>query len=236
MIYELRFYQITRGRMADMNARFNQNLIADLLPRNGVTCVGAWNSLAGPAGPRFVYLLAFRDFAHREEAWGSFYVDPEWARVRAQTNAGHEMVERHDLFFLKPNAAWQPDACAAQAVGTGEVHQLVMQQLGPGQQAGANEFLKGTWLPRLRASGARTLGVFDMVGGNNMQQLVMFHAWPDACAWQRGTLAAETAPDVTQALLAQRKKIGQAVFARAEVNLLVPVPGTLIQPALGLVP
>lgn len=235
MIYELRFYQITRGRMADMNARFKKNLITDLLPRNGVPCVGAWNSLAGPAGPRFVYLMAFRDFAHREQAWGSFYVDPEWARVRAETNAGHEMVERHDLFFLKPNAAWQPDA-TAQDPGDGEVHELVVQQLAPGQQAGANEFLKATWLPRLRAAGARTLGMFDMVSGNNMQQIVMLHAWPDASEWQRGTLGAETAPEVTAALLAQRKKIGQAVFARAEVNLLVPVPGTVLQPGLGRVP
>ena len=111
MIFEMRFYAVTHGRTADANARFTGQL-PELFARHDVQCAGAWNALAGPGAPRFVYLLAYRDFAHREAAWSGFYADPQWAMVRAQTNAGHEMIESHDLFFLKPNATWELDANA----------------------------------------------------------------------------------------------------------------------------
>ena len=87
MIFELRFYSVTHGRMADANSRFT-DYFPSLFPRHGVVCVGAWNALAGPGAPRFAYLLAYADFARREAVWASFYGDPEWTRIRAETNAG----------------------------------------------------------------------------------------------------------------------------------------------------
>ena len=139
MIYELRLYAVAPGRMADVHDRFNHHFPA-LFAKHGVDCVARWVALAGPDAPRFVYLMAYRDYAHRESVWASFYQDAEWWRIRAETNAGHEMVERHDLFFLKPNVAWTADAAPDQAVGG--LHELVQQQLAPGQNANANAFLK----------------------------------------------------------------------------------------------
>ena len=196
------FYSVTQGRMADANARFTDHY-PTLFPRHGIELAGAWNALAGPGAPRFVYLLAYADYAQREAVWASFYGDPEWGRVRAETNAGHEMIERHDLFFLKPNAAWQLDA-AAPKPAAGEVHELVLQQIAPGQNAATNEFLSSTYLPQLRASGARTLGIFDMASGYGMPQLVMLHAWPDAAAWHSGRLAMDAAPSLREKFTAQR--------------------------------
>ena len=231
MIFEMRFYSVTHGRMADANARFTDHF-PTLFPRHGVDCVGAWNALAGPGAPRFVYLLAYPDYARREAVWTSFYGDPEWARIRAETNAGHEMIERHDLFFLKPNVTWQPDANAP-GTGAGEVHELVLQQIVPGQNAAANEFLDSTYLPQLRNSGARTLGIFDMASGCGMPQLVMLHAWTDASAWYRGRLAMDSAAPLREGFTAQRQKLGHPLFGRSEVNLLMPVPGVAINPSLG---
>lgn len=231
MIYELRFYSVTHGRMPDVHSRFTDNLPA-LFAKHGIQCVGGWTSVTGPNTPRFVYLMPYRDFAHRESAWASFYADPDWARIRAETNAGHEMVERSDLFFLKPNAAWQADASAS-ALSAGGIHEMVLQQIAPGQNAATNEFLAQTYLPLLRDCGARTLGVFDMASGAGMPQLVMFHAWPDAAAWHRGRAALEQAPTLLQAFKAQRQKLGYPYFGRSEVNLLEPVSGTPVHPTLG---
>lgn len=231
MIFEMRFYAVTHGRTADANARFTGHL-PELFARHDVQCVGAWNALAGPGAPRFVYLLAYRDFAHREAAWAGFYADPQWAMVRAETNAGHEMIERHDLFFLKPNAAWQPDPDAPKP-GAGEVHECVLQQIAPGQNSAVNEFLSSTWLPALHKAGARNLGIFDMTSGYGMPQVVMLNAWPDAAAWQRGRLTMDSTGAVQQAFAAQRHKLGQPLFGRTEVNLLAPVPGVVIHPSLG---
>lgn len=231
MIYELRLYSVAPGRMADVHDRFNHHFPA-LFARHGVNCVGRWNAVAGPDAPRFVYLMAYRDYAEREAVWASFYQDAEWWRVRAETNAGHEMVERHDLFFLKPNAAWPADAAPDATVGG--LHELVQQQIAPGQNANANTFLKETWLPLLREAGARVLGVFDMAAGAGMQKVVLLHAWADAAAWHKGRRFLDASETLRAQFAAQRKSLGgTAIFQRAEVNLLDPAPGAAIRAGLG---
>lgn len=231
MIYELRFYSVTHGRMADVQSRFTKHLPA-LFERHGVRCVGAWSALSGPNAPRFVYLMAYDDYAHRETVWASFYGDPEWMRIRTETNAGHEMVERHDLLFLKPNAAWKPESVPT-GMWVGSVCEMLLQQIAPGQNAAANEFLAGTYLPLLRDCGAQVLGVFDLASGGEMPALVVFTAWCDAEAWREGRLALESAQSVRDAFATQHRKMGQPCFHRSAVDLLEPVPGVPIHPSLG---
>lgn len=230
MIYELRLYSVAPGRMADVHERFGTHLPA-LFQRHGVDCVGRWSALAGPDTPRFAYLMAYRDYAHREAVWASFYQDAEWWRIRAETNAGHEMVERHDLFFLKPNAAWQP-AATPEAPVSG-LFELVQQQIAPGRNADANTFLQEIYLPLLREAGAQVLGVFDMAAGSGMQKIVLLHAWPDAAAWHAGRRRLAEHPRLREALAAQRRSAGTTFFLRSEVNLLEPAPGAVIRAGLG---
>lgn len=230
MIYELRLYSVAPGRMADVHARFDEHLPV-LFERHGVDCVGRWSALAGPDAPRFVYLMAYRDYAHREAVWTGFYQDAEWWRIRAETNAGHEMVERHDLFFLKPNAVWEAPTAPDEAVGG--LHELVQQQVAPGQNANANRFLKQTWMPLLREAGARVLGVFDMAAGAGMQKLVLLHAWPDAATWHAGRRTIDAHQGLRAELAAQRQGAGTTFLLRGEVNLLEPAPGAAIRAGLG---
>jgi hypothetical protein len=230
MIYELRLYSVAPGRMADVHDRFATHLPA-LFERHGVNLVGRWSAVAGPNAPRFVYLLAYRDYAHRETVWAGFYQDADWWRIRADTNAGHEMVERHDLFFLKPNPAWEPAASPDAPVGG--LHELVQQQVAPGRNADANAFLKQIYLPLLREAGAQVLGVFDMAAGSGMQKIVLLQAWPDAAAWHAGRQRIEASAGLRAALATQRKETGTTVFLRSEVNLLDPGPGAVIRAGLG---
>ncbi len=229
MIYELRFYSVAPGRMADVHDRFSHHLPA-LFQRHGVKLVGHWSALAGPDAPRFVYLIAYQDYAEREAVWGAFYQDADWWRIRAETNAGHEMVERHDLFFIKPNAVWpqpaQPDALV------GGLHEMVQQQIAPGQNANANVFLRDTYLPLLQQAGAQVLGVFDMAAGAGMQKVVLLYAWPDAGTWHAGRKMIDANEGLREALAAQRKAHGTTFFERTEVNLLEPAPGAVIRAGL----
>jgi hypothetical protein len=232
MIYELRLYSVAPGRMADVHERFGTHLPA-LFRRHGVDCVGRWSALAGPDAPRFAYLMAYRDYAHREAVWSGFYQDADWWRIRAETNAGHEMVDRHDLFFLKPSAAWDAGQASASDEPVGGLHELVQQQVAPGKNAEAAAFLKETWLPRLREAGARVLGVFDMAAGAGMPKIVLLHAWPDAAAWHAGRRAMEADATLREALASQRRTAGTTFLLRAEVNLLEPAPGAAIRAGLG---
>ena len=232
MIYELRLYSVAPGRMADVHDRFNVHLPA-LFQRHGVDVVGRWSAVAGPDTPRFVYLIAYRDYAHRESVWAGFYQDADWWRIRADTNAGHEMVERHDLFFLKHNASWPADAAPGEVVGG--LHELVQQQVTPGQTGNVNAFVKESWLPLLREAGARVLGVFDMAAGTGMPKMVLLYAWPDAATWHAGRKMIDAHPGLQSVLAAQRKQLGTTLFGRTEVNLLEPSPGVAIQAGLGRV-
>lgn len=230
MIYELRLYSVAPGRMADVHDRFARHL-PTLFQRHGVNLVGRWSALAGPDAPRFVYLIAYRDYAQREAVWSGFYQDADWWRIRAETNAGHEMVERHDLFFLKPNAAWA--AAADPQVAVGGVHELVQQEIAPGQNARANAFLKDVYLPLVREAGGQVLGVFDMAAGAGMQKVVQFIAWPDAVAWHAGRSQVEAHDGLRAALKAQRESAEGPIFERAEVNLLAPGPSAEIRAGFG---
>lgn len=232
MIYELRLYSVAPGRMADVHDRFGTHLPA-LFARHGVHCVGRWAALAGPDAPRFVYLLAYRDYAQREATWAGFYQDDDWWKVRAATNAGHEMVERHDLFFLKPNAVWP--ATDAPDAPVGGLHELVQQQVAPGRNADANTFMKEIYLPALREAGAQVLGLFDMAAGSGMQKVVQLIAWPDAATWHAGRRRIEAHEGLRAAYAAQRAQHGTTFFERGEVNLLEPAPGAVVRAALGRV-
>lgn len=229
MIYELRLYSVATGRLDDVYERFGQHVPA-LFERHGVTCVGSWKALVGNEMPRYVYLLAYRDFAEREAAWASFYADPDWWRIRAETNAGHEMVERYELLFLKPNPAWE---AAAGTGAVGGVHELQLVQVAPGQTAEINRFLTQSYLPQMQAAGAQTLGVFDMVSGPRMPQLVMLHAWPDAGRWHEGRRLLDASDTLRAGFGEQRARLGYAFFLRGESQLLEPAPWASIAPALG---
>jgi hypothetical protein len=230
MIYELRLYSVAPGRLADVHARFESHLPA-LFQRHGVHCVGRWSALAGPDAPRFVYLLAYRDYAHREAIWASFYQDDEWWDIRAATNAGHEMVERHDLLFLKPSAVWEMAAEPGSTVAG--LHELVQQEIAPGQSSIANTFLRETYLPLLREAGAQVLGIFDMAAGCGMPKMVFLFAWPDAATWHAGRRWMENHETLRAALASQRQKASTTCFLRTEVNLLDVAPGAMIHAGLG---
>ena len=225
MIYEMRLYTVAPGRLPDVHARFADHL-PSLFLRHGVQCVGRWSALAGPDSPRFVYLLAYRDYEHRESVWASFYQDQDWWRVRAETNAGSEMVLRHDLYFLKPSAVW-PEEAASDEPFVGGLHELVQQEIAPGQGANANRYVAEFWLPAMRGVGARVLGVFDMAAGAGMQKMVILIAWPDVTTWYEGRKAIELHAGLRAELDEQRQRLGQATIERAEVNLLEPSPGTV---------
>ena len=232
MIYELRLYSVAPGRMADVHARFDVHLPV-LFERHRVNCVGRWTAIAGPDAPRFVYLIAYQDYVQREAVWANFYQDADWWRIRAETNAGHEMVERHDLYFIKPNMAWTELESASAFDNVEGLHELVQQQVAPGQTAAVNEFMNQIWLPKLQEAGARVLGIFDMAAGSGMQKGVLLYAWKNAAAWHEGHRKLEADVSLRAELAKQRQMLGTTLFLRSEVNLLEPSPSIKILAGLG---
>ena len=100
MIYELRIYHVMPGKMADINNRF-KNHTMKLFEKHGVKVVGFWETVVGESD-ELIYITAFDDLAHREKAWGSFANDPEWIKIKSESEANGVLVARVTNKLLRP--------------------------------------------------------------------------------------------------------------------------------------
>ena len=180
----------------------------------------------------FCYVMQWRDFAEREACWGTFYADPEWARIRSETNAGSELVESYELTFLRPNPAWTPgEGDGSRRLGG--VHQMINQEVLIGQTGAVNRFLAETWLPCVTGAGAHLIGVCDMISGPKMPNLVIFLAWPDVQTYWSAWRGLDKNETLQEAFHQQRKFLGTTLFGLSDGFLLEPLAGALPFAALG---
>ncbi len=101
MIYEYRVYEAMPGRLPDVQARFRDHTLK-IFERHGIENIGYWTASVGDYSDRLIYIVAFEDAAQRERAWASFRDDPEWNRVRAESEANGALVARVFNTLLSP--------------------------------------------------------------------------------------------------------------------------------------
>jgi hypothetical protein len=100
VIYELRSYEVVPGRMPAMHARFRDHTLG-FFRRHGIGVVGFWEAIVGTTNVLH-YVLQFESLAHRERAWNAFMADPDWQRVRAESEKDGPIVAR------VRNELWRP--------------------------------------------------------------------------------------------------------------------------------
>lgn len=169
---ELRLYQVAPGRMDDMVDRLRGPLQI-LFARHGIRPVASWHTVSGPDHPVFIYLMNWASLDERSRAWGGFYADPEWQEARERTNRGSELVERYALNFLRPIQAMAADDVAAH--GT---HELLLPEIAIGKSARAQEEVSHL-AAALSRIGARLLGAYECMTGDDLPRAALFVSWPD---------------------------------------------------------
>jgi NIPSNAP protein len=100
-VFELRTYTTAPGKLAALNARFRDHTIA-LFRRHGMEVVAFWEPLdkeAG-AGEKLVYMLAHPSRAAAEANWKAFREDPEWIKVKADSETGGVLAAKIESVFL----------------------------------------------------------------------------------------------------------------------------------------
>ena len=104
MLYELRIYEITPGKMPAFQARF-ENHVMKFFDKHGIKVVGLWTTLVGESSNEFSYLLAFENMADREKRYAAFSSDAEWLAVRRESEKdGAPLVARIRNQFLAPTS------------------------------------------------------------------------------------------------------------------------------------
>ena len=84
--FELRMYTAEpardgKGGIDNLHQRFREGEVA-LFEKHGAEIVAVWQRLDNPN--TLVWMLAYRDRAHREQVFADFRADPDWTALRAK--------------------------------------------------------------------------------------------------------------------------------------------------------
>ncbi|MXY20040.1 MAG: NIPSNAP family protein [Dehalococcoidia bacterium] len=101
MIYEYRVYEAAPGKLEALNARFRNHTLG-IFERHGIKNIGYWTASVGDYSDRLIYIVAFEDEGQRAEAWASFRADPEWNKVRSESEVDGPLTTRITNSILNP--------------------------------------------------------------------------------------------------------------------------------------
>ena len=86
--FEVRIYTVDQSRVGtgnfkgginELHQRFREKEVA-IFQKHGAEILGVWQHLGNP--DTLVWMLAYRDRAHRDDVWAKFSADPEWSALR----------------------------------------------------------------------------------------------------------------------------------------------------------
>ncbi|MFN4144946.1 MAG: NIPSNAP family protein [Runella sp.] len=95
--YETRIYYTEPGRLEALLERF-RNHSTRLLEKHGMTNIGYWVPLHEEN--KLIYVLSYPDRAARDAAWKAFLADPEWIKVRTESEASGKIVAKVESIFM----------------------------------------------------------------------------------------------------------------------------------------
>lgn len=101
MIYEMRSYFAAPGKMGALQARFRDHTTA-LFEKHGIVNVGYFTNAIGGRSDELIYILGFKDAAHRDAAWAAFGSDPAWREVFVESEKNGTLVAHIENRILRP--------------------------------------------------------------------------------------------------------------------------------------
>jgi hypothetical protein len=101
-VYELRTYHCYPGKLETLKARFRDHTI-EIFKRHGMESIGYWV----PQDPEnskntLTYILVHPSREAAEKHWAEFNADPEWQKVKSESEANGKIVEKVDRVFMTP--------------------------------------------------------------------------------------------------------------------------------------
>lgn len=99
-VQELRVYQSMPGKLDALNARFANHTIS-LFEKHGIGNIGYWTDDVGTS-EQLIYMLGYPSLGDREKSWASFQADPEWQRVRAETEKDGVLTAKAVNTIIRP--------------------------------------------------------------------------------------------------------------------------------------
>ena len=102
--YELRMYHVNENKMDALVARFRDHTDA-LFKKHNMKSIGYWVPEDAPNSQNlFIYVLEHPSRAQAEKNWAEFQADPEWKKVKAESEMQGPLVDHIDRFFMDPTS------------------------------------------------------------------------------------------------------------------------------------
>jgi hypothetical protein len=99
-VYELRVYHAAPGKLGELLARF-RNHTTKLFDKHAMKNVAYWTPIDEPErGNMLVYILQHPSREAATANWKSFQDDPEWKRVKDESEANGKLTEKIDSTFM----------------------------------------------------------------------------------------------------------------------------------------
>jgi len=103
-VYELRLYRAKEGKLDALKARFGDHTDS-LFKRHNMKSIGYWSPQDAPdAQSMLVYILEHPSREEAEKNWAAFQADPEWQKVKAESEANGQLVDHIDRYFMDPTS------------------------------------------------------------------------------------------------------------------------------------
>ena len=103
-VYELRMYHVNPGKMEALIARFGDHTDA-LFKRHNMKSIGYWRPEDAPNSENlFVYILEHPSRQAAEKNWADFQADPDWKKVKAESEKNGALVDHIDHYFMDPTS------------------------------------------------------------------------------------------------------------------------------------
>lgn len=99
-VYELRVYHAAPGKLGELLARFRDHT-TKLFEKHGMTVIAYWTPVDEPERDNLlIYILQHPSREAATANWKSFQDDPEWKRVKAESEANGKLAEKIDSTYL----------------------------------------------------------------------------------------------------------------------------------------
>jgi NIPSNAP len=98
-VFELRTYTTPDGKLDQLNTRFRDHT-RQIFDRHNMTSIGYWTPIDTPN--TLVYILAHSSVDEAKKNWDAFRADPEWQKVKAESETQGLTGIKVESRFLKP--------------------------------------------------------------------------------------------------------------------------------------
>jgi hypothetical protein len=101
-VFEIRTYTTNEGKLDALNARFRNHTTA-IFKRHGMENIGYWVPQDAPLSQNtLIYIIAHESREQAKKNWAAFGADPEWVKVRGESEANGKIVSKVESVFVDP--------------------------------------------------------------------------------------------------------------------------------------